>query len=142
MEEVDVNAYDCTAYAPGQISLATTDYYTTYYTGTCTSGNGLSDAYVYNGSAWTLIGQAWLPGCATSHVKALTEFGVFGSTSSCTAPTLTQYEHFGNNTKTLYQSSNGTTWTKWTTSTSTGPTAPLSITPTPPTSTAKFKTWS
>lgn len=143
MEENDVNQYDCADFSPGQISLAQQDFYTVFYTGTCNGdGYGLVNAYINNGTSLDLIGQAWLPACALSQVYANTEF-LESATSSC--PTLTKYEEFGYGTNELYESPNGKTWDLWTQSeeyytTSTGPN-PLHMTPTPPTSADRFKTW-
>jgi len=132
MEEADVNNYDCVAYANTQIPLIQNDYYTTFYTWTCSGGDGLSDAYIYNGSAWTLIGQAWLPSCAgSSAVDALTEF--LEGPGQTGFPTLGEYEYFGTNgsggqsSGTILQQYNGSAWTPWTTSLQAGPNSPLNI---------------
>lgn len=143
MEENDVNQYDCVNFPPGQISLEQQDFYTVFFTGTCNAaGYGLTNAYIYNGTSTDLIGQAWLPYCAHSTIYADTEFNE-SATSSC--PTLTEYEEFGYGTHELYQSDNGKTWSLWTTSgeydTDTTGSNPLHLTPTPPTSAYRFKTW-
>lgn len=113
MEGSDVNGYTCTAYS--SISLAQTDYYALYYTGNCnSSGNGLVDGYVNTGYSWTLIGQAWLPGCAS----------------------------FGNNGGTLHESPDDQTWDSWATSLQHGPGSPLALSPNPVSGYNAFETWS
>jgi hypothetical protein len=143
MEEGDVNTYICTAYTPGQISLQQNDYYTTYYTGTCNGANqGLVNGYVYNGVNWILIGQAWLPGCASSTIYAQSEFDSFNlPPNNGPCPVLNQNEYFGSGGWVLYQSADGANWTQWTTSLTHGPNAPLQMYPTNVSGWNNFRTW-
>jgi hypothetical protein len=138
-EENDVNAYVCNFFP--QLPLASSDYFTTFYTGTCNGANqGLTDAYYFDGSVWSLVAQAWLPNCAASKVLATTEFEEVNHTATA-CPVLTKYQTFGYTTKILYDSSNGSTWTPWTSSQKNGPRAPVQISPTTVQSSDRFKSW-
>jgi hypothetical protein len=121
-ENQDVNGYNCTWETP--ISLAQNDYYTVFYTGTfndenCPGADGLLDGYIYNGSSWTLIGQAWVPSCAANLTPQALAEGYTASSATC--PDWNQYEYFGTNGSgtvnsgtSLDLSTNGTSWAAWT----------------------------
>lgn len=140
VEVGDVNSYGCYGYTSSQLSLTQNDYYTTYFTQTCnSSGDGLTDAYVYNTNVgWALIGQAWIPNCAASTIFAQSEFDEFGGT---TCPVLQQYQYFGYYGGPLNQSPNGLSWQSWTTSLQHGPDSPLNLSPNPVTSSDSFAVW-